>query len=217
MNYFAHALPFLDRPYFAAGTGVPDWLPVVARRVRVRRKHVESHLEDGDPIVAEVAGGILQHIGDDARFHETRAFAELVLELTARVRDALDAESGFRPGFLGHLLVEVMLDASLAAENPGKIGEYYRALESVDPNAVEEAVNRMAPRRSDRLAGMISLFCGERILYDYLEDARLLKRLNQVMRRVQVAPLPRGFAELLPEARRMVQGRKNDLLEGIPT
>ena len=29
MNYFAHALPFLDDPYLAAGTGVPDWLSVV--------------------------------------------------------------------------------------------------------------------------------------------------------------------------------------------
>ena len=32
MNYFAHALPFLDRPYFVAGTAVPDWLTVADRR-----------------------------------------------------------------------------------------------------------------------------------------------------------------------------------------
>ena len=43
MNYFAHALPFLDDdPYFVAGTGVPDWLSVADRDVRVRLKH--SHL-----------------------------------------------------------------------------------------------------------------------------------------------------------------------------
>ena len=41
MNYFAHALPFLDQPYFVAGTAVPDWLSVVDRQVRVRRRHAE--------------------------------------------------------------------------------------------------------------------------------------------------------------------------------
>ena len=47
MNYFAHALPFLDQPYFMAGTAVPDWLTVVDRQrgfapetpvVRARRR-----------------------------------------------------------------------------------------------------------------------------------------------------------------------------------
>jgi hypothetical protein len=80
MNYFAHARPFLDQPYFMAGTGVPDWLTVVDRRVRLRAKH---------------------------------------------------AEAGLRLAFFGHLL--------------------------------------------------IGHFCRERILWNYLEDDKLMVRLNQVM------------------------------------
>ena len=39
MNYFTHALPFLDGdPYFLAGTAVPDWMSVADRQVRVRAK-----------------------------------------------------------------------------------------------------------------------------------------------------------------------------------
>ena len=82
MNYFAHARPFLDQPYFMAGTGVPDWLTVVDRRVRLRAKHAEALRHDARPWVAQVAGGVLQHLRDDARFHQTRAFAEISLELT---------------------------------------------------------------------------------------------------------------------------------------
>jgi len=33
---------------------------------------------------------------------------------------------------------------------------------------------------------------------------------------VGFAQLPEGFAEVLPEARRLVAGRKTQLLEGIP-
>ncbi len=217
MNYFAHALPFLDRPYFAAGTGVPDWLTVVDRRVRLRSKHVQPFLEDTDEQIASVAGGVLQHISDDARFHNSRAFAETSLELTARARDALGGERGMRPSFLGHLLVEVLLDASLLADNPGKMEEYYAVLESVDPMLIKRAVNRMATRRTDRLAEMILRFCRERILADYAEDGKLMVRLNQVMRRVRLAELPDGFAALLPGTRRLVDSRKAELLEGVPT
>jgi len=216
MNYFAHALPFLDRPYFMAGTGVPDWLTVVDRRVRVRIKHAEPFLHDPDQHTAAVAGGMLQHLRDDARFHNTRAFLETCLELTAQVRDALGAEAGFRPGFLGHLLLEVLLDAALAAEQPAALEQYYQVLEAVDAAVVQRAVNHICPVPTDRLAPMIRQFCRHRILWDYLEDGKLMVRLNQVLRRVQFEPLPAGFGDMLPAARRLVAARRSELLEGIP-
>jgi hypothetical protein len=216
MNYFAHALPFLDRSYFVAGTAVPDWLTVADRKVRLRSKHVEAFRDDPDSCMAAVAGGVLQHLRDDARFHATRAFAETSLELTARVRDVLGGETGLRPAFLGHLLVELLLDAALAADDPGRLTAYYRALDEVDALRVEAAVNRLAPRPTERLATFIDLFRRERILWDYLEDGKLMVRLNQIMRRVRLAPLPADFAAVLPAARELATERKSMLLEGIP-
>lgn len=246
MNYFAHALPFLDRPHFVAGTGVPDWLTVVDRRVRLRSRHAEAFLDAPDPCMAEVAAGVLQHLRDDAQFHASRAFAETSLELTAWVRDALGGKKGdrhrlperpfgcdaqtepvpvfasggdtsMRPAFLGHLLVELLLDATLAADHPNELTEYYRVLGQVAPDRVEAAVNRMAPCPTERLGVFIGLFLRERILWDYLEDEKLWIRLNQVMRRVRLDPLPRDFTALLPAARELVSERKDALLEGIPT
>ena len=133
MNYFSHALPFLDDPYFVAGTAVPDWLAVVDRGVRVRAKNVEPLAAHPNRETAAVARGLLQHFRDDAQFHRTRAFAETTLELSAAIRRVLAADSGFRPSFLGHVLVEVLLDWTLAEDHPGGLDAYYRALESVDP------------------------------------------------------------------------------------
>ena len=216
MNYFAHALPFLDRPPFVAGTGVPDWLTVIDRRVRLRARHAEAFCDDPDPCVAAVAAGVLQHLRDDARFHASRAFAETSLELTVRVRDALGADTGMRPAFLGHLLVELLLDAALVADDPERLTEYYRVLGEVAPDRVEAAVNRMAPCPTERLGVFIGLFLRERVLWDYLEDDKLWVRLNQVMRRVGLAALPDDFTTLLPAARKRVAERKDALLEGIP-
>jgi len=213
MNYFAHARLFLDRPYFAAGTAVPDWLTVADRKVRLRSKHVEPFSRDVDPTATETAAGILQHLQDDARFHETRAFAETSLALTARVRDALGGETGLRPAFLGHLLVELLLDAALIADAPDRLTDYYRALDAVDAERIEAIVNRMAPRPTRRLAVFIELFRRERVLWDYREDGKLMTRLNQIMRRVRLEPLPAEFAVMLPDARRLVTERKETLLE----
>jgi hypothetical protein len=85
MNYFAHARPFLDQPYFMAGTGMPDWLTVVDRRVRLRAKHAEALRHDARPWVAQVAGGVLQPLRDDAR-------------MTQIARNLTDVEDEFLKG-----------------------------------------------------------------------------------------------------------------------
>lgn len=217
MNYFAHALPFLDEPYLALGTGVPDMLAVVDRKVRVRRRHAEAFVDDDDPAVAAVARGIVQHLKDDARFHQGREFVELSLELTQTAKAVLGPDSGFRPSFLGHLLVEILLDDALIAQQPQRLEQYYRVLGSADAGGVEAIVNQIAPRPTDRLASMIRIFYEHRVLSDYAEDEKLLVLLNRVMRRVKFAELPESFCELLPEARRKVAARAKELLEGIPT
>ena len=217
MNYFAHALPFLDDPYFAAGTGVPDMLMVVDRGLKVRLKHARPFLDDPDSITAAVAGGVCQHLRDDRLFHKTAAFAETSLALTLTFHDALGDKSGPRPRFLGHLMVELLLDAAMIEEDTRQLERYYAVMESVDAGVVQWAVNLMAPRPTERLAPMILGVCRERFLWDYINDAKLMIRVNQIMRRVGLDPLPRSFEALLPEARRLVARRKNELLEETST
>ena len=212
MNYFAHAHTFLDRPYFLAGTAVPDWLTVADRPVRLRTRHAEAHQNDSDPLTAQVAAGALQHLRDDKRFHVARAFAETSMALTARAREVLDEETGLRPYFLGHLLVELLLDAALIADAPDRLTKYYDVLDRLDPEQIERAVNRIAPRPTHRLAAFIELFRRERVLWDYLDDDRLMIRLNQIMRRVRLDALPPTFAAILPAARKRVAERRHELL-----
>jgi len=83
----------------------------------------------------------------------------------------------------------------------------------VDAERIEAIVNRMAPRPTRRLAVFIELFRRERVLWDYREDGKLMTRLNQIMRRVRLEPLPAEFAVMLPDARRLVTERKETLLE----
>ncbi|MFO8153438.1 hypothetical protein [Thioalkalivibrio sp.] len=217
MNYFAHGLKFLDTPYVLAGTAVPDWLSVVDRRVRARARRVAPWVDDPDPVISGVARGVIAHHHDDARFHQTRPFAELSLKLTVDMRRFLPDETGFRHSFLGHILVEILLDGVLIEQDMGRLDAYYHALGTLNPHRVSEAVHRVTTGRAEELPRMIQLFCRERFLYDYLDDAKLLMRLNRVMRRVNLPELPPSMLPFLAAARQPIRERAAELLDCEPT
>lgn len=216
MNYLAHGYRFLDRPLFLAGTALPDWLSVVNRRVRVRSRTTKPFLEaatlEDD---RELAAGILQHHADDDRFHRSETFMMLEAKLAASFRQQMPDPFDHRPGFLGHIVVELMLDATLAARQPDLLDRFYRAMAEVPEQHVQRTVNRIAPVSTDRLAYFIGRFRDERFLYDYAADESMRYRLNQVMRRVRLPALEASVTSVLAEAREVVNEHADDLLQPV--
>ncbi|MEQ9412047.1 MAG: hypothetical protein RIK87_30325 [Fuerstiella sp.] len=216
MNYLAHGYRFLDRPLFLAGTAVPDWLSVVNRRVRVRRRLVEPVVTGTPrPDVQQIGQGILQHQADDDTFHRLPLFMQLESELTTRFRAHMPDRFDHRPAFLGHIVVELMLDAMLADADETLLDRFYHAMDQVRPEVVELAVNQMASRPTDRLAWFIQRFSEERFLYDYLDDVRMLRRINQVLTRVRLPQLPAEIRSVLSGARTIVYRHGPELLQQV--
>jgi hypothetical protein len=214
VNYFAHGRRFVDAPYVLAGTAVPDWLSVINRKVRARSKHAQLLTDDSNSVVADVARGVVQHHRDDHWFHASRAFAELSLRFTVEIRDRLPPDNGFRPSFLGHILVELLLDSVLFESDIRQLDRYYEALDNLDAELIQHAVSQMTNGDVGMLTFFIPRFSAERFLYDYLDDEKLLWRLNAVMQRVKLSPLPNDLSEFFPQARDAVRLRKDELLAG---
>ena len=212
MNYLAHGWRFAEQPYVLAGTAVPDWLSVIDRKMRARGKTAALFVDDSDENLAALARGIARHHRDDEWFHQTTAFNELTLAFTLQIRDVLPADDGFRPSFLGHILIELLLDATLTEEEPARLDRYYAALSQADPKFLQTAINRLSTRQSDKVAYLVTRFLQERFLYDYLEDGKLLVRLNHVMRRVGLPQLPGDLKMLFPAMRDAVRNRRHELL-----
>ncbi len=215
MNYFAHGIRHLDRPYFLVGTAMPDFLSVIDRNVRFRARHVEPFLKDEDPATAEFAAGVLQHLEDDRWFHKTRGFFEVSGELTRLFRDHVDGDDRFRAAFLGHIVTELLLDRVLIADSPGLLDRYYESWSHIDRQAVEHMINRMSREPTDRVARGLRLFQAERFLYDYADAERLLFRLNQVMKRVKLPQLPESTFTVFTAGESIVRDRWRDLLTPI--
>ncbi|QDV46617.1 hypothetical protein Enr13x_65260 [Stieleria neptunia] len=208
MNFLSHAIPYLDHPLVAVCTGVPDFLSVVDRKIRARERMATAALDSDDGAVRDVATGILHHIRDDRWFHNTSAFVESNLQLAVGLRDLLPGDRGFRPMFVGHILIEILLDALWIRDRPELIERYYRLVDDTSPELIQRCVNQITGKPTDRLADAIRRYAEARFLYDYVDHTQLLMRLNQVMRRVGLAELPDSVLPWLQEASELVEFRR---------
>ncbi len=212
MNYLAHAYQYLNQPLFMSGTGVPDMLSVVDRRVRVRSRNLKPVMQDQDGELAEIAAGIHQHLDDDRWFHATGVFNRLNLEFAQMLREADPQDTSLRPRFLGHIMIELLLDARLAEIHPGLLDHYYEVLEQVDAERIQHVINMSSANSTDQFDRFFQAFCRERFLYDYLDDDRLAYRLNQVMKRVGLPTFGDSVISLFPSMRRSVYACHEELL-----
>ena len=212
MNFLCHAIPYLDQPLIAICTGVPDWLSVVDRKIRARRKLAALHIDSDDDELKQVARGITQHIDDDHWFHGTEAFVTTNLELAVQLRDRLPGDTGFRPMFVGHILIEMLLDAGWIRRDRS-IGErYYDSIRQLDADVIERCVNIITGKPTDKLTQVVHKYTEMEFLYDYLDHELLLMRLNQVMKRVGLSKLPDDLIPWLAETDKLVESRRQRLL-----
>lgn len=202
----------MDQPLVAISTGIPDWLGMVDRKIRARANLARPHLDSEDPELRQVAQGIIHHIDDDRWFHGTQAFVETNLEFAVQLRDLLPGDQGFRPMFVGHILIEMFLDAFWIRDDREIAERYFAAISAQSWETIQHSVNRITGKPTDRLTQIIGRFHDVQFLYDYLDPQTLLFRLNQVMKRVGLSLLPESVGHWLPAAEKLVESRRTALL-----
>ena len=221
MNFLAHGLPVLDDAWQLAGTAVPDWLSACDRRCRVRAKRLRPVVAaeaDSDEEAARLRRGMLRHLDDDDWFHTSAAFAEAELLIGRRFRRLLGGSDQARPGFLGHIAAEMILDGVLMRRTPGLVDRYYRQLQLVPAEEIERIVCEVATRPTEKLAVFIGKFHHYEYLRGYPDPPSMVARLNGVLRRVKLPPLPveavavveAGFAIVAERADAMLSGPGRD-------
>jgi hypothetical protein len=220
MNFLAHGLFHLDSPWTLTGTALPDWLRLLHRKARVRLDEVRAVAESEDGPRGRLARGLLAHHEDDRRFHQSQAFHGATRYLTDRIRQENASRLKIRPSFVSHILLEMLLDAALMAEDPSRVDRYYASLAEVPPREVWEHVQAWVPagiahgHQVSMLPRVMERFLGAAFLHDYHHDEDLLFRLDQVMGRLGLdSPAP-VLRPLLSHFREEVANRAEALIAG---
>ncbi len=214
MNYLAHAYRYFENPCLAAGTGIPDWMNVVDRKNRPRKKSAATLIGHEDPTIAAIAKGCVQHHDDDFLFHAGPTFQRLNAELAIECRTEHGIAASHQAGFLGHIIIELLLDAVLCERDPLLLDRYYQTLKDVGSVAIQSATTLICPRPVTSLATLIDRFIEVRFLADYARDDGLLMRLNGVMKRVGLPELPSQIVNWFPSVRYRVRIVADELLVG---
>jgi hypothetical protein len=188
-------------------------MSVIDRRNRARSHSALRQTNDADSRVVSFAMGIVQHHHDDRWFHQTEAFSLLSARFAVELRSLVQDSSGHQAGFVGHIVVELLLDSVLSDDNPEYLIGYYKALESLDLQFLQDTANRICSKPFDALTRLVPRFVEERFLADYSVDDRLWLRLNHVMLRVGFQPLPKAVIEWLATARPRVRQSAQELLQ----
>ncbi len=211
MNCLAHAVCYLDDTWFMVGAGLPDWLGMSDRSVRIRPKHVDPFL-DGDDERAGLCRGIQQHWVDDGWFHKSAAFHEVTSRIGSWVREHFDAGDNYRSGFVGHIACELLIDGVMSANQPGLLDRYFDIVNEIDAERLQGLVNSLGANQTNRLPAFLDRYIRDAFLRDYVHDSKLLYRLNRVLARVRLAPLPESATVVIGEARELVRAELPQLI-----
>lgn len=229
MNYLSHAFRFLDQPVFCLGTQVPDFLNMVDRKARARRKlalavfeahqfdanqdaNQEAQQDSRDSFIARLAAGIVQHHDDDQAFHASLAFTQINHQLGSYLKQHRPDPRGMRSWFVGHIATEMILDWSLSRRNPGMMDQLYKIFSDVSLPQFQDAVQIITGKPLPSFAKMHATFLREKFLYDYATDSGLLYRINRILERVGLEPFDDQDEFLMAEARQMVDSQYQSLL-----
>ena len=134
------------------------------------------------------------------------------MKFSVELRELLKGDAGFRPGLIGHILIEVLLDSYLHKNYPGQLENYYQQVISVIPELVQKSVNRFATRPTEVLAHFIDRFIDARYLFDYVDDRKLMMRVNNVLKRVKLKSVEDRIDDWIPSARARVYDQVSGLL-----
>lgn len=204
MNYLAHALDVLDDPWRLAGTSLPDWLRAVDKRARLKpRELVTLALDEATP-PARVRDGVVKHHHDDERFHTDDTFETITHEAVLALR-TLSPDPRFRASALGHIVVEMLLDAAVAEAKPGAVERYYQALDEIDDELLASLARTWTSQPLPNLPTLLDRFRRARFLFSYLTDDGVVDSLEGVCWRTGLPPPPGGTADVVAQLRPRVR------------
>lgn len=214
MNYLSHY--FTDyqpgRPHFNAGLILPDLLVRCNRKWRVRKLDLP---EEAPLPVQELAMGCNQHQMRDHLFHTSPEFEGEADQLKMALRNNGFRKLPFRASFMGHIIIEMLLDRLLVHDHPELLSSFYGDLEQV-ADAELLAFGRHADFNAAAFLPYYQRFLEARYLGSYVHNEQFIFALNRIFSRIGHptidGPLELVFVEILEATERNLKPRYKRLL-----
>src|SRR5204862_7715892 len=135
------------------------------KRARVKPDALRAlHLDD--PRARSLREGALRHHNDDHRFHTSSTFEALTDEAVHALR-ALSPDPRYRASALGHIAVEMLVDACVEERRPGVTARYYDAIAAIDDDVLATLARDWTSRPLPQFPLLAQRFRKARFLFQY--------------------------------------------------
>lgn len=183
MNFLAHFYfdGVASAPYYNLGLVLPDLMGMVKRGWKFKQSHLQNHLF---PVHKAIASGALAHLEMDDWFHNTNFFVKSRSLVKATLEKARVTYPPYRPGFLSHVLLELLVDRLIVMHYPEKASEFYNELANVDLEKLRSFFGSIDLPFDEHFPCFFTRFVNNQSAFRYAQDSALLEALNQISRRV---------------------------------
>jgi acyl carrier protein phosphodiesterase len=183
MNFLAHF--YFDgvdgAPSYNLGLVLPDLMGMVRRGWKLKQSHLQNHVI---PVHKAIASGASAHLQMDDWFHKTDFFIRGRSLVKATLEEAGVTYPPYRPGFLSHVLLELLLDRLIVLHYTSMVSKFYRELAIVSVDWVRSFFESINLTFDDNFPAFFTQFINNQFAFRYAYDTPLLEALNQIAKRV---------------------------------
>lgn len=177
MNFIAHYYPgsHIPSPEFHLGLVLPDMVRISNKTLRLK-----PIAEPLTLLESPMQVGMNLHFDSDHFFHNTEFFKQGSTRLTELAR-SFPFQQITRSSFIGHILLELLLDRWLLIHQPAQGHSFYKSLSEVNPIVLSDLFNSQEkqPHLSD-FKSFLGKFIGYRYLLLYPKDDELAYALTRI-------------------------------------
>lgn len=185
MNYLSHFYfdTISEDSYYVMGIALPDLSKMANRTWNLHpHKHVEK-FED-NPILKSIHSGWERHVQVDGLFHNSNYFKENADFIRDKIKKIHNIHPKIRPFVLGHIGLELLLDAVLLRKGIIDLKKYYTHLKKVDPTIINNFLRLNGINPENRFEMVLSRFIEVQYLASYNNNENLSYGLKRISERI---------------------------------
>lgn len=184
MNFVAHYYCHHSTdPNFNFGLLFPDFLGIVDRKFKL--SHFEKQYQGGNQALLL---GIAHHKLADSLWHQGTYFVQKTAEMHGLLRFFGLDQPPYRPFFMCHVMLELLIDRHLVRNTPQVAHDMYHALEAVSHDFLGGLFQ--SSQRAEAFRQFFSKFVANRYTLSYANNEMFVYALNRLFTRAKQPTLP---------------------------
>lgn len=193
MNFLSHYyfVRHTADPYLALGSVLPDMVRNHRKDWNLHPSRVRERYE-GESALFSIFRGWELHMEADRQFHSSEFFRKHSSGLRKEIASFI-TELPFRPFFLAHVALELLLDSLLIIHKKVDADNFYLQLSGCSPPEVTRFIALCQIPGADSFLPWFDEFRNSRYLFTYSRPERLAYALDRIGQRVWQAPFPGGY------------------------